>query len=248
MKTKTGSARRMTSLAELKTDGARARVTRIAQHGLPVDLPREQLSKMKKDAAQYRACIALLWDEARVLTETGWSRQYLIAVQGHVDAEDREANSKRDPRLVFAEYTQRQIQCVRELEDLSEIFRAERQFSALVGAVKARSEIIERMLRTGQELGVISKAAKKVEVGGEVHVDVTTLSVHELKVHVAKEMEEMNKLLGLPRISASSGAGAVSRRLLGSASVEDDLAIPRTTTRVKRLINIEPNEDETAED
>ena len=201
--------------------GERARTKEIAKEGLP-ELP-VPINKYRRSAAQYRAGVALLWDRERFLDETGWSVRWYEEVQRYVENEDREAETKRDPRLIFSEYKQRQLLCARELEDLAAVFRKSKQFSSLVNAVKARSEIFDRIVKMGQDLGVIEKAGKKVEIDATLSVDVASLSKEELHVHLSKEVAEVATLLNLPPVGQKSGAGAVLRKLAAADRKEREV-------------------------
>ena len=201
------------------TAGARARSKRIARVGLRGLKRNQELNQKRKDAIQYRACRALLWDRERILLETGWSLQWFMSIEKYVSDEDRRIWSETDSRALFATYRDQQIQIAAELEDLSEIFRGNRQFSALVSSLRSRSDILDRVVKTGQELGVIHKTAKQVEVSGVV--DVTQLDVTELRVHITKQVDEISRLLIPAAGAAEHPANAVMNRLEASFAGED---------------------------
>lgn len=198
--------------AENQRVGARARAKRVARDGLPALPERSRISDSRRDAAQYRAGVALLWTDEQILAETGWSLQRFMAVKRFVADQDQKLFAETDPAQIFATYEQRQLQCARELEDLAEIFRESRQFSAMVNALRTRSDIIDRIVKMGQELGLITRAAKKVEV--EARVDVSQLSIEELRVHVSQEFQELQDLLQAPALPETGPAAAVMRRVL----------------------------------
>lgn len=225
----------LSTLEDLRTTGARARAKRIARHGLPEFAENARINKYRQAAAQYRACVALVLSREEILQETGWSLQWLMTIENYVEKEDKELYERKDPRLVFAEYRQRQLQCARELEDLTEIYRRSKQYSAMVNAVKARSDIIDRIFKTGQDLGIIEKKAKKIEIDGKVGLDVTSLSVEELRVHVSTEVRELADLLNLPPAPDSTPAGAVLRRLTGAPPIERRVR----TKRIRRVVEAE---------
>lgn len=217
MKTNTAEAAELATVEDIRVRGSRARTKRIAQDGPPELAENQRINKYRRAAIQYRACVALNYSRDEVLEQTGWSLQWLMTIEEYVEKEDRETFEKRDPRLVFADYRQRQLQCARELEDLTEVYRRSKQFSAMVNAIKARSDILDKILKTGQDLGIIEKKAKKLEVSGGLNVDVSTHTVEELRVHIAAEMREMSDLLGIRQLTEGSAAGAVLARLSGEA-------------------------------
>jgi hypothetical protein len=221
-------------LIEKERSGARARTKRIVREGLPALPANAEINERKKEIAQYRAGVSLLWDRERILQETGWSLQRFLAVERAVREEDRRLAEEIDPRVVFSEYRLQQLQAAQELEDLAEVFRHSRQFSALVSAVKTRSDILDRVVKTGQELGVIKRAAREVNVNAQV--DFRSMSVRELRVHLRREMAEVRDLLGAEPEPSGLAQTVLSRVLSGGepAAAPDP---PRSgrRRRVKRL-------------
>ena len=212
-------------LIEKSRAGARARSKSIARRGLPLGKKNQELSAKNRDAAQYRACRALLWNRERILHETGWSLQWLMSIEKYVADEDRRIWSETDARTLFASYREQQLQIAGELEDLAEIFRGSKQYSSLVSSLRTRADVLDRIVKTGQELGVITRTAKQVELNASV--DITQLDVRELRVHIEQQLSEVHSLLGSPGsvLGESGAATAVMKRLERSFSrvdVEED--------------------------
>lgn len=200
------------AIIEQVSAGARARTKRVARTGIGRRKRNQEFSQKRKDAVQYRACRALLWERDRILLETGWSLQWFTSIEKHVDDEDRWLWSDTDARNLFATYREQQLQIAQELEDLAEVFRTSKQFNALVSSLRTRADILDRIVRTGQELGVIHKSARQVEISGKV--DVTQLTVVELRAHVQAQVAEVHELL-VPIDSPEGTAGVVLQRLKG---------------------------------
>jgi hypothetical protein len=201
--------------------GHRARLLRVAREGLPhfdgegVDASEnaQAVGRKRRDIVQYRACVALGWGREQIMEETGWSHQHLMAAEQFVKDEDRKIWGQADPVGIFSEYREQQLLCAKELEDLAIVFRNGRQFSALVGAVKARSEILDKVVKAGQELGLIKRAAREISLHGSV--DVRSLSISELRVHLQKEVSGLRKILDPPN-QLEGTAGVVLNRILGA--------------------------------
>jgi hypothetical protein len=229
---------------ETAKSGARARTKRIARIGIRGLRKNQELNQKRKDAAQYRACRALLWERERILQETGWSLQWFTSIEKFVSDEDRRMWAETDARQVFASYRDQQLQIAGELEDLTEVFRGSKQFSALVTALRTRADVLDRIVKTGQELGVIHKASKHVEVSAKV--DVTQLDVKELRVHITKQVAEIERLL-LPAEGGNHPSGAVMKRLEASfsgkesESVEAEVVERKKGTRRRKVLL--PDED-----
>ena len=54
---------------------------------------------------------------------------------------------------IFLDYVLRQNQNIRDLDNVQKLFQGSRQFTALVGAVKAKAEILDKVIEKGQEFG-----------------------------------------------------------------------------------------------
>lgn len=194
------------------TAGARERTRRRARSGAPDLNKNQEMSQKRRDATQYRACRALMWDRERTLLETGWSLQWLFSVEKFVADEDRSVWSETDARVLFAAYRDQQLQIVRELEDVTQIFRNSKQYNAVVSSLRTRAEVLERIMKMGQELGVVHKTARQVEVSGAV--DITQLTVVELRARVKAQVAEVRELIA-PAEQPDGTAGVVLRRLTG---------------------------------
>jgi hypothetical protein len=68
-------------------------------------------------------------------------------------------------------YMLRQEQFIRELDQFTRIhMEDDPRKSGVVGAIKAKAQLVENMMKMGQELGIISKRAKEIRVLGEINL------------------------------------------------------------------------------
>lgn len=221
-------------ILETYEGGAKAATAKTAKYGPPKLAKNQELAAKTKAATQFRAARALGWSREETLARTRWSLQWYMSIEKHVIDEDRRIWSETDSRNVFAAYREQQLQLSAELADLAQIFRGSKQFSALVAAMRTRSEILDKIVKTGQDLGVITRAAKKVEVSGEV--DVSQLNVDELRVHISSQVEEISSLAGL---SADPGgiAGAVMKQIVGRNTAGRGKAEERKLGAVRQQVD-----------
>jgi hypothetical protein len=109
--------------------------------------------------------------------------------------EQAEAGFKGKNNLrIFLDYSTRQVQLVRDLERLKQALeeRNWKNGQAYVGAVKAQSEILDKMISTGQDLGLIQKIAEKfIMVGG---TDVRDMDMKQLMGAMEEEINAAQKL------------------------------------------------------
>lgn len=71
----------------------------------------------------------------------------------------------------FFIYMLRQEQFVRELDQFTRLHMGDDpRKSGVVGAIKAKAQLVENVMKMGQELGIISKRAKEIRVLGEINL------------------------------------------------------------------------------
>lgn len=158
--------------------------------------------------------------EEMTLCETDYN-----ALKREMYAADKLEMSAKNSEEVFIDYRMRQEGCIKDLETMVKTFKETKQYNAMVGAVRAKSDIIDKIVARGQEFGVLEKVPeKKLVVAG---VLVAGLSNDELRATVAKEsmgMSEMFKkysdggILSLPEPKKRTAADAA---LLPTAKVVD---------------------------
>ena len=96
--------------------------------------------------------------------------------------------SSKTTEDVYLEYKWAQSKCITDL-DAAILEIPENQPNAKVGAIKARSDIIDKILRTGQDMGIISKEPeRKLVIHGHV---VAQMSNAELRAAIAKETNQL---------------------------------------------------------
>ena len=100
---------------------------------------------------------------------------------------------KRPVEHVYVEYIMQQSQNIKDLTGMIDDARASRQANALVGAVRARAEIYDKLIERGQTFGLIKKEPdRKVIVAGHLIANLNNL---ELKKLISKELSELNKVM-----------------------------------------------------
>jgi len=106
--------------------------------------------------------------------------------------------ASRSKEEVYAQYVLAQSACVRDLLVVgSKDLKPNASKAAWVSAIKARSEIFDRVIRMGQELGLIEKREVEGGKGTSVNVGVVLsgLSDGELRGEVVRELGNLNKIV-----------------------------------------------------
>ena len=94
---------------------------------------------------------------------------------------------------LYAEYVLKQSACVKDLTNLSKDFKKSKNYSAMVSAVRARSEIYDKMIKTGQDFGIIEKKVERTE--HVVGVMIGKLSDDELRQTIVGELSNLQNMM-----------------------------------------------------
>lgn len=129
-----------------------------------------------------------IMDELQISTEVfNIARKFLLVGIG-----DRQVSMSREER--YAEYLIAQQANVRDLGELISNLNTNSQYNALVGALRLRSDIAERVITTGQLLGVVEKdpERKEIVVAG---VSLSDMADKDLKRGVVKAFAGLQAMM-----------------------------------------------------
>jgi hypothetical protein len=93
---------------------------------------------------------------------------------------------------VYVEYIINQAGNIRDLTKMVKEFHKSKQYNAMVGAIRARAEIYDKLIAKGQEFGLIKKTPERKEIVAGVLV--AELSNTDLKRAVVGELNMLDKL------------------------------------------------------
>lgn len=94
---------------------------------------------------------------------------------------------------VYVDYMIKQARNIKDLTDMIEEFKTTKQYTALVGAVRVRAELYDKLIAKGQEFGLIHKEPDKKQVLAGVMV--ADLSNKQLKTMIVGELDNLNQLM-----------------------------------------------------
>jgi len=168
--------------------------------GLPVKVPQVEIDSRMRTAANHRVMLDLVQDTImRGLTDEQATRELGIGLPEYRKLQtgvmDRliEQIQRQTTYQVYAHYVLEQKSCVLELQKMIDGFKTSKQHNAIVGAVKAKSEILDKIISKGQDMGVIEKRAKRIEFIGSL--DVRNMTDVDIARSIMLEMQEINELV-----------------------------------------------------
>lgn len=109
---------------------------------------------------------------------------------------DRKAQELRKTPIehTYAQYILDQCQNIRELTDaIAKYKKDDKTSNALIGAIRLRADLYDRVMTKGQECGIIHKAADKKQVVAGVVV--TDLTSDGIRTAIQNELAQINELM-----------------------------------------------------
>lgn len=141
----------------------------------------------------------------------------LVTIEKRLLANDGQRNLSLSTAHRYYIYCLQQEQCVRDLEFFVQqsyeaienwnkaakiygspgvarkILGAAPTNQAAILAIKAKSEILDRTLKTGQDMGIIQKRAKEIRVSGSLNL--AALPTDQLRIELQKKLRQFDQLV-----------------------------------------------------
>lgn len=168
--------------------------------------------------ARLRTLIAQGKEEMDILEEMDVSPSELQAIRRELFASERVNLVNRTTEEVFIEYTILQKKNITDLNDIIDSkAMKDKQPNAVVGAIRARSDILDKIIKTGQEFGIIEKVAeRRLVVHGHAVAQLDNEGLRKLIVHELGGLSSLMEKYGdgpldddLPVIEAKPSAKAL---------------------------------------
>lgn len=106
---------------------------------------------------------------------------------------EKELLRKRTTEETYAVYIIEQRRCMNDLERVIEDYTKQKNVQGYVGAIKAKSEILDKIIKTGQDFGLIERADEgRGLVAGQALIQMNHV---EVKQYILGEIKAMNDLL-----------------------------------------------------
>lgn len=99
----------------------------------------------------------------------------------------------RPTEHTYVQYMIDQAKNIKDLTDMIGDFKSSRQHTAMVAAVKARADIADKLIKWGQEFGMIHKDAKSGDFG--LSALIADMSNKQLRIAITAELKTLNGLV-----------------------------------------------------
>jgi len=164
---------------------------------------KEHTKRRKKKPAKIQglATTALVYElksqgygDPEIATQLGIDLAQLREVCETMLTEKAHDIAARSKEVVYADYCLKQDQNLYALDGLIEELDSKTQYNAMIGAIRLRSDIHDKKIKVGQDLGVLHKAAEQTlhtVQGGIAIADMSTKDLRHGIAELAKNMGAM---------------------------------------------------------
>jgi hypothetical protein len=163
----------------------------------------------KKTAKEWRILIAIMMG----FIAQGLSEDEIIAEMGLRNVKDYNdirkrmyeqetaRHTDRSNAQLFIDYIINQRMCLEDLDVAIKKYKDTNQANAIVGAIRAKSDIIDKITRRGEELGVLRKENDGIKI--VAGIDVSALSNFDIKLKIKAELQAIHNITQGPIIDVT---------------------------------------------
>ena len=148
---------------------------------------------LREAMATLRAHLASGLDDVEAMGEMGLDIDSYEALKSKMFDAEKTRLRDRSSEDVYVDYALRQQTNISDLTEMIKSFKETKQYNALVGAVKARAEILDKLIAKGQEFGLIDKRPERKEIIAGVFMG--ELSDKQLRQFITGELTGVQKLM-----------------------------------------------------
>lgn len=147
----------------------------------------------RKLSADIKRLIGKNYSDEEIMDELEIQPHVLAEYKRQIITLERHAFQNLDSSAVYADYLFKQRQMIKELDLIQTKFRNRGQWTALVAAIKTKSEIYDKSIKLGQDFGFIEKKAGELKVTGEVSF--SAMSEADMQKQIKQEVEAMHRMV-----------------------------------------------------
>lgn len=133
-------------------------------------------------------------DETDVLDEMGLNAEEYEKLKHRMFEVKSAELQSTPPEHFYIQYIIDQTKNIKDLTDIVDQFKDTRQPTALVGAIRVRAEILDKIIAKGQEFGILKKTPNRTEIVAGVAI--AELSDGDLKKQILNSIGSLGTLLG----------------------------------------------------
>lgn len=158
--------------------------------------------KMKADVlraafAKLRVCLIEKTDDNGIAEELGLSWEDVQELKRRFHDHESEIVRARSTEHTYIRYVIEQRQNLHDLDEIIKDYEKQKNVAAIVSAIRAKSEILENILKTGQELGLVERLSKGEGFhAGEALKQLNNVQFRDLIVNVIADLDGLRLRFG----------------------------------------------------
>ncbi len=141
----------------------------------------------------------LIWDQLskgvrdmEIIERLGVEAETYVSLKAQMLDDKAEELKNKPSEHVYIEYCLAQHENIHTLTEMIKDFKSTKQYNAMVGAVRARADLQDKLIAKGQEFGVYKKTPAGRVIGGLLVAD---LSSSDLKSAITKAIGNLDKMI-----------------------------------------------------
>jgi len=150
-------------------------------------------SELREAIAELLSYLAGGYDDSEARAELGLDPEQYAALKREMYGQQAEYFRTRTTEEMYADYVNEQRSCIGELDKIVARFVDEKHSSAAVGAIRARSDIVDKIVKLGQDVGLIDKEPEKKLIFGGIAI--AQLNDAQLRKAIVGEVSELSRLI-----------------------------------------------------
>lgn len=203
---------------QVKDDRKRSSIITVPEKQSSNERPIIRKTRHRIEEELLRACFSEGMTREEIMVLMGLNDSQVATVEKRLLANDGQKRLAMTTAHRYYVYCLQQEQCIRDLDYFVEqTYRAIKNWNdaakaygtpgvarkvlgnapsqqAAVIAIKAKSDIFDRTIKIGQDMGVIQKRAKEVRVSGQVNL--AALPTEQLRKTLQKKLSQFEELVG----------------------------------------------------
>lgn len=148
---------------------------------------------LRKAFARFRICLIEEVDDEEMADRLGLTWEEVDELRTKFYEHEASIVRGESTEHTYVRYLLDQRSCIADLDKVIGDYDKDKNVSAIVSAVRAKSDIIDRMIKTGQDFGLIEKKAAGTNLtAGET---VRKLDSAGLKSYIIQEIKVINNMM-----------------------------------------------------
>lgn len=154
---------------------------------------RFKADELRAKLAHLKTQLAMGKSELEIAKELGVTIKTYQDLRKELLRQETTAMYEQTSEEVYLDYKWKQLQCVDAIDKAIAVYQSGNNFNALVGAIRVKSDILDKLIKVGQDMGMLARVPEsKMLIQGVV---VAEMDNSELRKMITKEMTSLSSVM-----------------------------------------------------